>query len=777
LLVERAMKQIFSIKASGEIFGGEIEYALFKYRQKIQPARLAITYGVNGSGKSTIASLFQNEWNAPEGLQITIAKPALTPEEINDIRNRTFLFNEDYILNHIKFSKSQSLEGIVMFGQQVASDNKIQELETEKKKWEGEYDSKSSSQGIVQKVLDDLQGELRNNLSNLWATREQEIEGLQTKKRVSSTILEEIKKPIDPEANAANFKEELKDYLALKNAGSSSLPPLPQEIVLYEFPFDQINTLLAKAINQQVNVTSPFVARIQSELKSGNQPRIENSKSYFAQPRAYCPYCMRDISSAEISELLGAINMASSHEAEDFLKQLQAAKLPEISSAFLSSYDSLDRAVFDSFSSSVREINKLIGLVNESLSKKEHNLYSKQEPLPLSVLGIIRKFNETRQKFSEAVTAFNSKILHLSSLQNKLQKENTNLARKETENLQASIDEKGQEVSQLSEEAEAAKIKVKEIDKELETENAKKKSVSIAEDYINRQLKIIFGISENIQIINSDGQYFITRNERKLDLSKLSTGQRNAIALVYFFSSLANGMKEGEPYKDPMLLVIDDPVTSFDIGNSAAVTGFLRSAIEDVLQGNPDSQVIIFTHSIQTAIYLGDSSDGEPRNDSIYNVIDSFSLENDVKRPVDTYSYLMKTAFLCGKNGAECSGNEIRRLVEAFSTFLFRSSISKVLAQKGQNARLPESQSKYFQSTLLVQILNSESHSENGMKDIDSLAINPWTKKETTRAARDAIMLLYLLEPAHVLTILENEGLANPEETIKQWIETAQLRS
>ena len=50
-----------------------------------------------------------------------------------------------------------------------------------------------------------------------------------------------------------------------------------------------------------------------------------------------------------------------------------------------------------------------------------------------------------------------------------------------------------------------------------------------------------------------------------------------------------------------MLIVIDDPVSSFDYGNRLGVMSLLRYQFSNITKGNQNSRILLLTHELQTA--------------------------------------------------------------------------------------------------------------------------------------------------------------------------------
>lgn len=89
-------------------------------------------------------------------------------------------------------------------------------------------------------------------------------------------------------------------------------------------------------------------------------------------------------------------------------------------------------------------------------------------------------------------------------------------------------------------------------------------SVDIAVEEINESLGLIFFSKDRLQIKSDVNGYTLLSNGKSVSPNNVSTGERNIIALCYFFASILNGKDEKSAYNSNYLFVIDDPISSFD---------------------------------------------------------------------------------------------------------------------------------------------------------------------------------------------------------------------
>ena len=110
----------------------------------------------------------------------------------------------------------------------------------------------------------------------------------------------------------------------------------------------------------------------------------------------------------------------------------------------------------------------------------------------------------------------------------------------------------------------------------------------------------------------------------------------------------------------------------------------------------------------------------------------------------------------------------MRRLLEAFSTFIYRKSIQDISCDKeiikNLNGKAP-----YFTSLMYRIVLHNESHSEDRIKtSYDGMNFYEFlSPDEKRKTARSVLCLMYGLQPLHIKIILE--GTKGAIGTIEAW--------
>jgi len=266
--------------------------------------------------------------------------------------------------------------------------------------------------------------------------------------------------------------------------------------------------------------------------------------------------------------------------------------------------------------------------------------------------------------------------------------------------------------------------------------------------------------------------------------NNVSVGERNIIALCYFFTELIMNQEAKDGYSKKLILVIDDPISSFDFENKVGIMSLLKAKVADIIKTNPESQILVMTHDIQCLYDLqkiGEEVCNEYKRESNGQKKVTYAcceLKNKEIIPFsytkrNEYSEILKAVYdyACGKNANDTLivGNLMRRVMEAFSTFVYKKGIAEIscddtiLQQIGDKDYID-----YFKNLMYRLVLNGDSHMlerTNSLDDMDYLCF--LSNEERRRTAQEVICFIYLLNKRHVLAHLE--GKQNIEINIQKW--------
>ena len=322
--------------------------------------------------------------------------------------------------------------------------------------------------------------------------------------------------------------------------------------------------------------------------------------------------------------------------------------------------------------------------------------------------------------------------------------------------------------------------------------NAQRMQINIAQDKINEHLKYIFFKEGRLELgePNEQGQYVLKSNGNRVKAKDVSTGERNAIALSYFFTEIFKGENSQEFYTKPKFIVIDDPISSFDFENKVGIMSFLNYQIHKIMTGCSESKMIILTHDLMSAfdiqkiisslpqIKINDKNEvifiqRELKNQKLVDFGKKYSEYKTLLNEIYDYASKPKPENADTDNNAIPEnvniGNNMRKVLEAFGTFNYQCGIEDIARDKVIVANLSPEQQAYFENLMYRLVLHGESHAEDKTKTLDFFSCISESEKQKT--ARRILSLLYLLNKAHLQKYLQKEQV----EKIEQWVENCKI--
>lgn len=343
----------------------------------------------------------------------------------------------------------------------------------------------------------------------------------------------------------------------------------------------------------------------------------------------------------------------------------------------------------------------------------------------------------------------------------------------------------------------SAKMKGKEKQLEIKTNEyntaknelirlkSEQKNINIAPGIINRGLRYIFFAAHRMEISNDGENYKLLSNGRMVKPSDISVGERNIIGLCYFFAEMLREQEIENVYSKESLVVLDDPVSSFDLENKVGIMSFLREIIGTAICGNQNTKVIIMTHDLPSFydmkyIFEEVSQMAGKLPEIGKSKCNFYELENKQLKDFSyknrhEYSALLKEVYEYAAKGDETYestiGNEMRRVLEAFSTFTYREGISTISRDQEILDQFHDKRfEKYFQNLMYRLVLNGESHLEERTRALDDPNFfDLLSSHEKQITAKSVIVFIYLLNDKHVLNHLKDDVKA--KSNIESWKE------
>ena len=281
-------------------------------------------------------------------------------------------------------------------------------------------------------------------------------------------------------------------------------------------------------------------------------------------------------------------------------------------------------------------------------------------------------------------------------------------------------------------------------------------------------------------------------NGHSVKPSDVSLFESNIIALCYFFANIMQNKEITTTYDKEYLLIIDDPISSFDIENKIGIMSFLKYQLGKFLIGNIDTKALVMTHDLLTFYDLdkvfeeligecGRRFQGQKLKFNRYEL----SLQNlqiFKYRQRQEYTELVKAIYeyaLGNGNSYEIIiGNMLRQVLEAFATFQYKKGIEEVSTDSYVLDALPEEEYKlYFYNLMYRLVLHGGSHREEQVKALDDMnffSVVSHTDKQ--RTAKDVLCFIYLLDEKHIISHLKEYG-NSAITNLEQWCNDIKTRS
>ena len=292
-----------------------------------------------------------------------------------------------------------------------------------------------------------------------------------------------------------------------------------------------------------------------------------------------------------------------------------------------------------------------------------------------------------------------------------------------------------------------------------------------ASDNINTFSSIVFG--ENVISVKcvEDG-YRIFKGNEKVAPSSLSTGEQNVLSLCYFFAQMMDGEEYGsieEFLTGNRIIILDDPLSSFDFGNKYGVIQLLDYVMKLMSKSESKSKLIIMTHDPETAIELSKIAVGRLGGEKvkcceISNNDENIPLKSVKFDGIDEYKNILGKMYgiAVGEEGVEMPApNEVRRVWEAFLRFeLGVSSVSDRKAIEKIRDYYDEESAEYefLDSFMSYTFIHQDSHSASQMLFFNFSLFPVLSDEDFRKHIRQIICFIHIVSPLHIASRLSNGG-------------------
>lgn len=387
---------------------------------------------------------------------------------------------------------------------------------------------------------------------------------------------------------------------------------------------------------------------------------------------------------------------------------------------------------------------------------------------------------------------YNERVKKTAPIIHKLDRINSEIAHYDIIDLAVQHDKQAEEYQSSKNLLDRLKENLSAKEKIVADLEAQKQNLTLALDSINSCLKYIFFAEDRLKIEYTDGVYKLLSHGHSVKPCDVSLGERNIIGLCYFFTHILQGQEEKDAYNKEYIIVIDDPVSSYDTENRIGILSFLKYKLSIFLEGNRNTRAFVMTHDLMTfydihKIFEEILENCKRKGYAAPPIFNRFELKDEslilfqYKRRQE-YTELVKTIYAYGKNQADDQelviGNIMRQALEAFSTFEFKKGIENVSTDSDILSSLKSDlYETYFQNLMYRLVLHGGSHKEEQVRSMTDLNFfSLISEAEKKRTARDVLCFIYLLNKAHLISHLK-EFDNNAQSILDTWCQDIKTRS
>lgn len=654
-----------------------------------------ILFGYNGKGKSSIAIGIKDEF---------LKDATKKPENLR-------IFNRDYISNSLLLENSEDkIKGVeASFSKgDVDIEIKIKELE--------KLIIKEDEIGKLDTGITKLRKEIRTEIDKIHDSRKGEA-NIQRKSKDES--VERVIELYQKDFQDAKKIEADDDKLIKINGDNAIEKQIAQNENLRPLNLSKIQTTLieeVKVIFKEKfgeDISIPEFEVVQW-IETGLNLHKEGDN---------CKFCNGQLDYLDVKAKIVEFKENKRHKATEKLKQFreQLQNLFESIKAIekeSKTYTTNIGNEIEQHFSSISEKKQTIETLIISCQSKIDNI-EVQENFDFKLLA------ETLKELEESIsTILKTKNEQLLELRKKLNNLTTLVKGAIGLEIQqsATIKDKLQEVK--DKEAELKEKRENNIKKQKEIQDLKQQKSQTKDfaDFVSQILNDI-NISLKVELDTDNKNYIIksTNEKATLTIRDISEGEKNLLALLFFYYELFADNKQQSVKPEIELIIVDDPISSMDDSNKFYILELMKNLLE-----LPKQQVFVLTHSWDD--YCNLSYNLENKQDVATfelrktNGISTLVKLSSKEKP---YNYLFKEIYDFSEKSEEDIKNEcqiyhypnvMRRIFEEWYSFKVGKNVKFTSNIQNQIASVFNitSNSEKAKLGVLIKVCNILSHSING---------------------------------------------------------------
>ena len=235
-----------------------------------------------------------------------------------------------------------------------------------------------------------------------------------------------------------------------------------------------------------------------------------------------------------------------------------------------------------------------------------------------------------------------------------------------------------------------------ELQNEIRNLESKKSDYGDFMNFLNSVLESL-GINIRLDHCENDEKLYYLRHSNKEDgnltVKDISEGERNILALLFFYFELYKDKLQDKPKEEIKLILLDDPISSLDEGNRIYVLEIVKHILKSKFE-----QIFIFTHSwndfcdITYGVHTGESNGGYEFFEVTKDSNSHSSIDMIEKPAISPYNVLFREVYELSKKDIayklnDCElyhyANSMRRVFEDFLSFKCGGRTIPTKAQEG----------------------------------------------------------------------------------------------
>lgn len=364
------------------------------------------------------------------------------------------------------------------------------------------------------------------------------------------------------------------------------------------------------------------------------------------------------------------------------LHEINAIDIPK-PAAFYPELEEKASKILLNCADNLKDVVAFLNTAKDALANKKDNLFTTSQPLTIEIPSDIA---EKIKALNRLITENNT---YTDDLTQKIQCAKDRLRFSEIQLLlnKGNYADEYNTLLRLEEKRKDAQAEYDDIRQKLDTEENNLKALyeettdegTIAE-MINKTLIMNGRSSFSLRLVKDNefgqsGQYNIVgHNGVEREITELSTGEKNAVAILYFLYSLEAEINKKSLY--PFFIIIDDPVNSNDDTMQHIITSEITKLYnKDTFRSN--SKIVIFTHN--THFFLNVRPYGNKKyakEYSSYHLVTSLNEKtdiivindkNDLRTNYDSLWINLVASYL--DNNPDGMLNDARRICGSFADF------------------------------------------------------------------------------------------------------------